>query len=150
MIDIDLLKGLQITAVNAVEINGYEVWYRYLCRWYSREFHTPLHDVLEMPEEYILSTYFEDKTYSLYHSGTEDVEMLWKELKHNLSTTPEQEQAIDDSDLAFMEEIAKLTNNIAETEAKTEPKTIDPNLNKEESYYLSGEDVDQIPDFIGV
>lgn len=51
--------------------------YRKVCRWYSKEFHTPLKDVYEMPIEDVLLNYWEQ----LYEDWEDDDKMGERALK---------------------------------------------------------------------
>jgi hypothetical protein len=57
--DLDLLKAIRICAVGAVKEKDSDYVMRYIFRWYSREFHTPLHVIDELPLEEVLTHFFE-------------------------------------------------------------------------------------------
>jgi hypothetical protein len=57
--DKDTLKAIQVLALQSVEDPTYEDFYRSVCRWFSKEFSTPLTEVQEMGDEYVLSHYYE-------------------------------------------------------------------------------------------
>jgi succinate dehydrogenase flavin-adding protein (antitoxin of CptAB toxin-antitoxin module) len=56
---VDILDALQLRAVVAVLKPDREAWIRYICRWYSREFNTPLDRVWDLPLEFVVTNYFE-------------------------------------------------------------------------------------------
>jgi succinate dehydrogenase flavin-adding protein (antitoxin of CptAB toxin-antitoxin module) len=56
---VDVLDALQLRATLAILKPDREAWKRYICRWYSKEFHTPLDQVYDLPMEFILTNYFE-------------------------------------------------------------------------------------------
>jgi hypothetical protein len=58
---IDMLKAVRVLAFRAVQAKESEYLFRYIMRWYSREFHTRLQDVEEIPIEEVLMHYFEDR-----------------------------------------------------------------------------------------
>lgn len=55
----DFLQSLQIVALEAVLRPDWEATYRYISRWYSTTFHTPLHLVDDLPIAEVLQHYFE-------------------------------------------------------------------------------------------
>jgi primosomal protein N' len=57
MIDIKQLK--EIALANVVDPTN-EYYYRYICRWYSKTFHTPLHEVFTLPFQDVILAYFEE------------------------------------------------------------------------------------------
>lgn len=56
----DILDAVRIQAMRATIRPDEEAIIRKICRWYSREFNTPLHTLDELPIEYILLHYFEE------------------------------------------------------------------------------------------
>lgn len=87
MIELEILQAIQIVTITEIEKEATEQWYQHICRWYSREFSTPLNEVEDMAEEKVLTIYFQDNFYKLFHSPEEDAEALWVELKHKLLLT---------------------------------------------------------------
>jgi hypothetical protein len=57
--DLDLLKATRLLAFAAVEKRDADYLLRYILRWYSRTFATPLHEVDALPLEDVLEHYFE-------------------------------------------------------------------------------------------
>ena len=57
--DLDLLKAMRLCSYGAVKKKDNEYLLRFVCRWYSREFHTPLHLVENYPVEEVLQHFFE-------------------------------------------------------------------------------------------
>jgi hypothetical protein len=57
MIDLKELK--EIALANVVDPNS-EYFYRFICRWYSKTFHTPLHEVFTLPFQDVALAYFEE------------------------------------------------------------------------------------------
>jgi primosomal protein N' len=57
MLDIEQLK--QIALANVASPTS-EYYYRMICRWYSKTFHTPLHVVFTLPIQDIFLAYFEE------------------------------------------------------------------------------------------
>lgn len=60
----------------SLEDPGYEYFYRKVCRWYSTTFHTPLHEVLNLPTPLIFQHYYESSFESLSESSPEEVQQL--------------------------------------------------------------------------
>lgn len=65
MIDLKELK--EIALANVADPTT-EYFYRYMCRWYSKTFHTPLHVVFTLPFQDVALAYFEEG----YESMDED------------------------------------------------------------------------------
>ncbi len=57
MIDLKELKEIALANVSDPTT---EYFYRYMCRWYSKTFHTPLHVVFTLPPQEIALAYFEE------------------------------------------------------------------------------------------
>jgi hypothetical protein len=55
----DYLNEIQKAALLSVLDPDYQAYMRKLCRWYSVKFHTPLHEVENLPKDYIYQHYFE-------------------------------------------------------------------------------------------
>lgn len=55
----DIFRAIQILAAKSVRDNDGEFKLRQIFRWYSKNFHTPLHLVEELPIEDVLQHYFE-------------------------------------------------------------------------------------------
>jgi hypothetical protein len=88
---VDRMKNIQLQAMKAVVTPDDEALYRYVCRWFSSKFATPLMDVYDMPIDFVLQHYFEDmyenmskedrytRTIELIESPAERQERLRKE-----------------------------------------------------------------------
>lgn len=57
MIDIKLLK--EIALANVADPDS-AYFYRYVCRWYSKTFHTPLNKTYSLPSQDVFMAYFEE------------------------------------------------------------------------------------------
>lgn len=55
----DFLQSLQILALDAVVRPDWEAAYRRICRWYSKNFCTPLHLVFTLPPDAVIQNYYE-------------------------------------------------------------------------------------------
>lgn len=84
----DLLKATRVLAMHAVEKKPPEYVYRFIMRWYSREFHTRLDEVEDVPVEDVLQHYFECRYEDM---ADEDRQ----EEREDLLMTPEQRAAKD-------------------------------------------------------
>lgn len=49
----------QLEAVEAILTNSNEYHYRKICRWFSKEYSTPLMEVYKMPWDFVLQNYYE-------------------------------------------------------------------------------------------
>lgn len=83
--ELDLLKGIRILAFQSVKAKDHDYVLRFIARWFSREFHTPLAQVDDMPTEDLLLHFFEAKYEGL------DEEELATELKLLTETDAERE-----------------------------------------------------------
>lgn len=58
----DFFKAIQLRSLRNVVVDGdYDYRLRQIFRWYSKNFHTPLHVVDELPLDHVLTSFFEDK-----------------------------------------------------------------------------------------
>jgi len=75
--DLDLLKAIRLCAVHSVKKRDADYTLRFVFRWYSEKFHTPLHEVEEIPLEILMEHYFECHYESLSeHELEEEIERL--------------------------------------------------------------------------
>ena len=158
MIDNELLKAIQIIAMDGIDRDTSDQWYKHLCRWYSRQFHTPLPQVLDLSHEEVVRTYFEDTLYGIKHGDSDKANEIWAELKLDVTTTEDQrEQARLEDDAWADEMLAKIKAEEVKKKAKdvtqekdlgTLPKGgLTPNLIEEEdSLEMVGEDLSAIPE----
>ena len=72
MIDAELIKAIQILALRAVEDPNDEDSYAKICRWYSKEFSTPLHEVETLDPVYVLTHFFQSRFVDLYSGSDQD------------------------------------------------------------------------------
>jgi hypothetical protein len=99
VVDAEVIKALQIIALQAAEDPSDEQFYRRVCRWYSEKYSTSLHVVEEMDYYYVLQHYFEDNYHQLESSDDKDVRYKYEEIKARLIYPEEfkkHEQADDD------------------------------------------------------
>lgn len=87
----DLLESIQIRALRDVHLQSSSDYHlRYIFRWYSKTFHTPLHVVPSLPLVDVLIAFFEEK-----YEDMEDAELMFEIKK--LTETPEEKQTRQDS-----------------------------------------------------
>jgi hypothetical protein len=128
-VDGQTFRALQILALEAVLSEEYEALYRRICRWYSREFSTPLVEVEKMLEETVLRTYFEDVYSTLKESGDKGEEKLDEIVQDFLSSQDKSAdaQAEDDEWAKQMnEEAARDWEGEKDQQNQSEPQK--PNL----------------------
>lgn len=110
---------------------------RYIMRWYSKTFHTPLHQVYDLPVEELLRVYFEEK-----YDAMEPSE-LFEEL-NKIFASPEKEQAEQDAreadDEAFFQEVLAEARQLEEEQIKKKEQQVVP-LPQDE-FSLSFDDLD--------
>jgi hypothetical protein len=73
-----------------VEREGVDFFYRRVCRWYSKSFHTPLHEVEQLPWKNILLAYFEERFYEMYNSPSEEVLQQYEQQREMLTMTEDE------------------------------------------------------------
>ena len=97
----DTLDAVRIKAMRASIRPDEDAIIRRISRWYSREFHTPLHTLEELPLEFILLHYFEE----IY-------EKLKPEERHDLAIkiieTPEEKEIREAEDKKSEEELIEM------------------------------------------
>ncbi len=84
----DYYKSLQILAAQAVKKGTPDYFERYMLRWFSKTFHTPLYLVKEMELEEVLQAFYEE------HYAALDDEKLSQELRELLETAEERSARI--------------------------------------------------------
>ncbi len=83
--------ALRILALQAVRSEtDWDARYRRICRWYSQTFHTPLSEVFELDEVFVLQHHYE------HHFETFDDQEWRKEVQDTLETPEERRQRIAD------------------------------------------------------
>lgn len=134
------IEAIQILALLSVEAPDKEAHFRKICRWYSREFYTPLHIVInELPFEEILQHYYEHTFSTLYDSQNEQTKEKYNEIRAGILYPDliERKEAEDDD---WAEKMAKELDDIQEEEQKGSLKSVD-NIT-DQNPNLIDEDVD--------
>jgi hypothetical protein len=85
----NIYRAIERQALASVEEQNGEWFMRYICRWYSKTFSTPLDSVLDQPEEEVLLAYFEDKFENLVFSSDEEDQEKLREWRRSLTETKE-------------------------------------------------------------
>lgn len=144
----EILKSIQILALDAVENPDYDAFIRKVQRWYSKEFSTPLIQVETIDLIHVLQAYYEEKFGEAYQPDDTHSMEVFERIKHSICF-PEEIQQVEKED----EEWAKEMVNRIETEnAKTvsipdnnneapTPNTIQEALDQGEEIVMSGEDL---------
>jgi len=131
---VDYFRALEIRALRAVEERDGEWFYRYVCRWYSKTFSTPLADVYSIADDDLFQVYFEEKFESMALSDDDaDAERL-KEIKQSLLETNEEKFERElaeaaghaEQEVAHLQdqEMARLAWERKKAEDAKKPKTI--------------------------
>ena len=123
----DDMRLIAVSAFLGARNRTFEAFYSNICRWYSREFSTPLNEVFGYAEEFVLKIYFEDNYWRLFESKEEEaVQELEKTRQKLLKSEDEIEKDQEDDDAwvaAFEERIGQIVDKHVEK--------IKPNLSKE-------------------
>jgi hypothetical protein len=138
------VRDIQILALGNIEDPDGEAYYRKICRWYSKEFSTPLETVMyDIPERDVLLHYYENLYYELYHDESEEGQMRYFALREAILRTEkdvveEEIQAEEDDEWALemveqirREEEAARAKKAQKTPAKTDTSPTKPNLKDE-------------------
>lgn len=131
------LNNLRILSLKDAIENNFETWYASVCRWYSRNFYTPLVKVEEMAPEVILKTYYDDIYYKLATSNEkESRDHIEREVKAIIysknKTTKDIEQELEEEQADeewYQEELRKINEQIAKEGVN--PNLIDTQKDKE-------------------
>lgn len=145
---------LAIALKNAMN-PSYDSFYASICRWFSREFSTPLREVEDYNEEYVLGVYFAD-TYENLMSDEDKGHQRLSEIRENVLAMfkPEIEEMkeanqIDDED--WVQEMSQAVTQDAHKNPPINPDLVEnPNTYNgveipDIHYNLSGEGIDSIP-----
>ena len=161
MAEVDITH-LQILAIASVEDPSWEDQYRGICRWYSKEYATPLHIVeQELDRMQVLRHYYEDAFKRLSDSQDENQQVKYEEIREKIlygakSEAELAEETAEDDDWADQmirdieqdEEKRKkevpvepvMTKKVSTSEALE-----NPNLEEDIEFSVQGED--DPPDF---
>jgi succinate dehydrogenase flavin-adding protein (antitoxin of CptAB toxin-antitoxin module) len=113
---VDRLEALQATALLAVIRESDDYLVRRILRWYSTTFHTPLHQVEELPFDYILTHYFETMYENVGDAKRRKYARLMSETDEERASREERES--DDAFVKKMEKVARREAEAAEKRSK--------------------------------
>jgi len=128
MFDEKILRSIQILSIQAAEDPGVDDYYERICRWYSREFSTPLMAVrLELDPLHVLRTFYDDHFLSL-KDGDENKNREYEKQKFMILFPGEYEKSTKKED----DWIKKLESEVSEDQGKLkkEQKKISKKVNK--------------------
>lgn len=87
----NFLRQLQILVLEEVENHTADFFYKGLCKWYSKTYHTALLTVIEeIDPEHVVRTYYEDKFEKLSENDDEATSQEWERVKSMLLMTEEE------------------------------------------------------------
>lgn len=105
--EIDYIRAIKLNAMKAVSDPDTDYYLRFIYRWYSKTFFTPLHEVEDLPLEDILTAYYEESYEKLEEKElrTERLKLVWGEAEFERRLKAEQ----DDDDQFVKNYLAKKT-----------------------------------------
>lgn len=116
----DIYEAVKINALHSVLKPDEEYYMRFIFRWYSKTFHTPLHLVPDLPVIDVLTAYYEDM-----YEKMEEGDLAQERIKSSMSAEEWAEKLKNEEmdDLAFMETIMskKKVESIKAPELRKEP-----------------------------
>lgn len=114
----DIKKYKEIALANIINPNN-EYYYRFVCRWFSKTFHTPLNQVYNMPIEEIFITYFEE-TYEKINNTENGESEIFTEMM--MAIDPEFDSKEEESIQEFIEMIEKEESEKKRNKQSQKPK----------------------------
>lgn len=128
MVDFEVIKALQLIALQAAEDPTDQQFYRGVCRWYSEKYATPLHEVEEMDYYYVLQHYFEESYSELRSSPDDKTHQKYEEIKAKILYPEEfqKKQQDDDDWVKKLEEESKVQEtkgNIDQSKQSSDQKS---------------------------
>jgi primosomal protein N' len=118
----DVLESVRVQALLDVMEGDFPYHYRRICRWYSKTFHTPLVEVDDLPMDYVLQAFFEDRFEDMSKSDRRKLALEMTETEAEKKKRLAKEKA--SSDDAFAKRIAKKARK-DEAEAAAKKKLAD-------------------------
>lgn len=125
--DLDLLKALRLLAFRAVEKPDHEYILRHICRWYSRQFYTPLAEVEDIPLETLLTHFFEVQVEEMSDEDREELRAKLCETRAErvARETEEAAKAVEDDEFLRMVQAEAKAQNAKFEAAKSQAKPDD-------------------------
>lgn len=141
------INNIRILSLRSAVENDFETWYSSICRWYSRNFYTPLDKVEEMAPEVVLKVYYDDTYFKLASATDEESKKVLQEeiitLVYYKNKTAEDEKKELSEEQAdeewYQEELRKINESMTK---ESKPNLIDTEKDKE---FVEFEDIP--PDF---
>ncbi len=102
----DSVEAIRIRALlDVIESQDFLYHYRRVCRWYSKTFFTPLHEVEELPMDYVLQQFFETQFEDMKAPERKKLAIELTETEKEKKKRIKEEKR--KSDEAFLKKIAK-------------------------------------------
>ena len=114
-----LLRDIQILALDAVENTTFDSFYRKVSRWYSKEFSTPLHIVESLDPIHVLQHYYEERFGEAYQPNDQNQMEIYGRIKQAICF-PDELDKIEQDDDDWVKEMQELIQK--ENEKKEEQK----------------------------
>ena len=125
--DINIYEYLEILALHSVSTDKDSSYvYRKICRWFSRSFHTPLPQVIDLPVEFVLQNYYE-----FQFENFKEEELIGIMRYH---VDPDYVESVESDDDAFFQQIkeeAIKAREAKEAKLKGKDKTV---VSEKQSY----------------
>ena len=148
------IRDIQIMALAAVDDPSWTSQFRGICRWYSKEFSTPLHYVEENLTQYhVLRHYYEDSFKKLSESQDDAQIERYEEIKNGIINPGEFEAEVsqrEEEDDAWADQMIEDIKRDEEKRAKDKvikTKAVDsaeslnnPNIEDDIEFSVQGED----------
>ncbi len=118
----DRVKNIQLQAMRAIVTPDDDALFRFVCRWFSEKFSTPLMDVYDLPADFVLQHYFED----MFSNMSRDER--YKRAIELIETQAERQERLRREESEITEQVATVrgvkssTKKLTE-EVKDRPKT---------------------------
>lgn len=140
MITQEELLVIKNTAIANVKNPTFESWYRSICRWFSREFNTPLKTVLDYSYEFVLQNYYEEQFHKLANGSDEEKKIFEEVIEDAIRDSIYKEES-DQIDLEDDEWYKQELENIDKEFSKAQTVEVDDPIPFEE--FKDSEDFDE-------
>lgn len=143
--DLDLIKAFRLCAFGAVKEKDSDYILRFIFRWYSREFHTELEAVDDIPLEKVLTAFFECRYENMNDEDLEEENEKLRETKaERLLREAAEKDDIDDDEAFFRETVAEAKVASAKTPKRSlDGPMNDPDLDRPVLLPIMGEKLPQ-------
>jgi hypothetical protein len=128
---VDELHAIALDAMRAVMNGDEEYQTRRILRWYSREFHTPLHVVEDLPLEDVYRQFFESNFEGLSEQKRLKRAAELTETDEERAARAVEEQHVEEENDDFMAALAKHTKEKAPAKEKLKAPTQKPTALKD-------------------